>query len=155
MTARMRQRRSDWMAGPQIHCDSRGNYEELQCEGELCYCADPMTGKPTGNLVLIQQIALLPCFGDPRTGHRTHGMGTAGRPFRMPGFRHALVAFHRASAALARSRLTGRRSVIEDRKLASEAGELHDLLAVLITPATIAICTRSFSERRPEDYCKN
>uniref|UniRef100_A0A4D5RKZ0 Putative thyroglobulin type i repeat protein n=1 Tax=Ixodes scapularis TaxID=6945 RepID=A0A4D5RKZ0_IXOSC len=66
MTARKRQRRSDWMAGPQIHCDSRGNYEELQCEGELCYCADPMTGKPTGHLVLIQQISLLPCYDAER-----------------------------------------------------------------------------------------
>ncbi|CAN7938469.1 unnamed protein product [Ixodes hexagonus] len=68
MTARMRERRSDWMAGPQIHCDPRGDYEKLQCEGKLCYCADQITGKPTGHLVLIQQIALLPCYDAKRYG---------------------------------------------------------------------------------------
>ncbi|XP_077482991.1 uncharacterized protein LOC144093463 isoform X2 [Amblyomma americanum] len=62
MTAQRRQGRPDWMAAPQVHCDSRGDFQRLQCRGTLCYCAGRDTGEPTGPLVLIQHLALLSCY---------------------------------------------------------------------------------------------
>ncbi|XP_064471357.1 uncharacterized protein LOC135385774 [Ornithodoros turicata] len=53
---------STWMVEPQIHCDTQGNFKELQCQGVLCYCADPKTGEPQGMVVSIKQLNLLPCY---------------------------------------------------------------------------------------------
>ncbi|XP_049525593.1 uncharacterized protein LOC119456975 isoform X1 [Dermacentor silvarum] len=65
-TAERRQGRADGMAAPQVHCDSRGDFQRLQCQGELCYSARRDTGEPTGPVVLIDHMALLPCYDAKR-----------------------------------------------------------------------------------------
>lgn len=52
---------------------------------------------------------------------------TAGPLVQMPGILQALIAFRRVSAALARSKFTRQRSIIEGRKLALEAEQLKAL----------------------------
>lgn len=44
-----------------LHCDSTGNYEELQCDSGLCWCAEPMTGDLTAPVVPETMMIYLPC----------------------------------------------------------------------------------------------
>lgn len=63
-------------------------------------------------------------------------METAGFFYQMPDLYHALVALYRAVAARARPKLTKRPSVIEEGKLALEAGQLSDLPSELVLSLT-------------------
>ncbi|XP_022235272.1 thyroglobulin-like [Limulus polyphemus] len=58
----------EWMTSPHEHCDSMGNYDELQCKDEICYCADPITGDPMGEATHIAGFHLLSCYNE-----ETHG----------------------------------------------------------------------------------
>ncbi|XP_023332808.1 uncharacterized protein LOC111704718 [Eurytemora carolleeae] len=39
-----------------------GNYEELQCDKERCWCMDPDTGKPLSKVVPETLVKFLPCY---------------------------------------------------------------------------------------------
>ncbi|XP_053676135.1 uncharacterized protein LOC128726356 [Anopheles nili] len=47
-----------------LHCSQNGNYEELQCDQNVCWCADPRTGVqlPGTRAVPEDLWALLPCY---------------------------------------------------------------------------------------------
>lgn len=59
-----------WNTEPHEHCTLDGNYEELQCVGNVCYCSDPITGRHIGQVTLIEYVTLLPCFDEKR--HSKH-----------------------------------------------------------------------------------
>ncbi|KAG8230537.1 hypothetical protein J437_LFUL011539 [Ladona fulva] len=44
-----------------LHCSSNGNYEEMQCDDSLCWCADSTTGLPLAEVVPETMISMLPC----------------------------------------------------------------------------------------------
>lgn len=46
-----------------FHCDSKGNYEPLQCDmvSKQCWCADSMTGDLVSPVVPLRAIRLLSC----------------------------------------------------------------------------------------------
>ena len=44
-----------------LHCTADGNYEELQCDNGLCWCAEPLTGQPTQRVYPESLIFYLPC----------------------------------------------------------------------------------------------
>lgn len=46
-----------------LHCTQNGNYEELQCDSGLCWCADELTGSvQLGTTVVHESLwELLPC----------------------------------------------------------------------------------------------
>lgn len=46
-----------------FHCDSKGNYEKLQCDVEkgLCWCAESLTGTPTTPFVPLVAVKKLFC----------------------------------------------------------------------------------------------
>ncbi|KAJ8966780.1 hypothetical protein NQ314_003318 [Rhamnusium bicolor] len=44
-----------------FHCDSMGNYEKLQCDSGLCWCAEPKTGELTAPIVPEKAMIKLPC----------------------------------------------------------------------------------------------
>ena len=44
-----------------LHCQENGNYEELQCEDEMCYCVDPATGNLYGSRLPEAAMNMLPC----------------------------------------------------------------------------------------------
>lgn len=46
-----------------LHCQRNGNFEELQCSTEICWCADPKTGMRQQNNVVVPRSwwKLLPC----------------------------------------------------------------------------------------------
>lgn len=46
-----------------FHCDSKGNYEKLQCDIEkgLCWCAEPLTGTLTSPFVPLVAVKKLFC----------------------------------------------------------------------------------------------
>ncbi|KAF2356713.1 Thyroglobulin type-1, partial [Trinorchestia longiramus] len=45
-----------------LHCQTNGNYEELQCEDGWCYCVYPNNGTVYGYQMPEPAINLLPCF---------------------------------------------------------------------------------------------
>ncbi|KAG8230535.1 hypothetical protein J437_LFUL011537 [Ladona fulva] len=47
-----------------LHCSSNGNYETLQCDDGLCWCADYKTGLPLYSIVPEKMMNLLPCYQD-------------------------------------------------------------------------------------------
>lgn len=51
-----------WMTEPHEHCTLDGNYEELQCAGKVCFCANPVTGMHKGLVTHIDYLMLLPCY---------------------------------------------------------------------------------------------
>lgn len=67
----------------------------------------------------------------------TDRMGMAGRLSRMPDLQHESVAFLRALAVRARSRLMRRGRVIEGRKLVLDAERPEDRPAVLVVLMTV------------------
>lgn len=44
-----------------IHCDDWGNFEKLQCDQGLCWCADTYTGDPYTPIVPEKLMERLPC----------------------------------------------------------------------------------------------
>lgn len=46
-----------------LHCAQNGNYEELQCERDVCWCADPATGALAENTTMLpfSMWQALPC----------------------------------------------------------------------------------------------
>lgn len=64
-------------------------------------------------------------------------MRTAGHFFGTPGLQRGLVAFGRALAAHARSKLERRQSVVKGRELALGAGRPKDLHVVLVLWVTV------------------
>lgn len=44
-----------------LHCAKNGDYEPLQCDDGMCWCAEPSTGQPTVTPVLEADMKLLPC----------------------------------------------------------------------------------------------
>lgn len=44
-----------------FHCDSMGNFEPLQCDKGLCWCAEPQTGKLVSPIVPEKAFRILPC----------------------------------------------------------------------------------------------
>lgn len=46
-----------------LHCKQNGNYEELQCDDGICWCADPGSGEQkVGTRAVPQQMfTQLPC----------------------------------------------------------------------------------------------
>nr|CAD7459120.1 unnamed protein product [Timema tahoe] len=51
-----------------LHCDSEGNYESLQCDSSLCWCANSQTGEPYTRLVPEKLIKILPCYNQTSVG---------------------------------------------------------------------------------------
>ncbi|XP_046403639.1 uncharacterized protein LOC124169172 [Ischnura elegans] len=45
-----------------LHCSLDGNYEQLQCDDHLCWCADFKTGVPIVEVVPDTMMTLLPCY---------------------------------------------------------------------------------------------
>ncbi|XP_060524613.1 uncharacterized protein LOC132701013 [Cylas formicarius] len=47
-----------------LHCDSMGNYEQLQCDAvsEQCWCVEPKTGDLTSAVVPMKAMIKLPCY---------------------------------------------------------------------------------------------
>ncbi|XP_072947642.1 thyroglobulin-like [Epargyreus clarus] len=45
-----------------LHCATNGNYEPLQCNNGMCWCAQPRTGQPTIAPVPEEDMNLLPCY---------------------------------------------------------------------------------------------
>lgn len=46
-----------------LHCTSNGNYEELQCDRDICWCADPSTGALVEGTIIVPSTMwqALPC----------------------------------------------------------------------------------------------
>lgn len=44
-----------------LHCTTSGDYEPLQCDDGLCWCAEPRTGQPTVIPVPEEDMKRLPC----------------------------------------------------------------------------------------------
>ena len=44
-----------------LHCTETGDYEALQCDQELCWCVNTISGKPISIVVPESLITLLPC----------------------------------------------------------------------------------------------
>jgi len=44
-----------------LHCNEQGNYEELQCNNGVCWCAEEKTGTPTSRILPENMMTLLPC----------------------------------------------------------------------------------------------
>ncbi|XP_049542748.1 uncharacterized protein LOC125955652 [Anopheles darlingi] len=53
-----------------LHCTQNGNYEELQCDSGLCWCADEFTGSvQLGTMVVHESLwTLLPCYNSTLHG---------------------------------------------------------------------------------------
>uniref|UniRef100_A0A182K001 Thyroglobulin type-1 domain-containing protein n=1 Tax=Anopheles christyi TaxID=43041 RepID=A0A182K001_9DIPT len=53
-----------------LHCTQNGNYEELQCDSGLCWCADELTGRvQLGTTVVHESLwQLLPCYNSTLHG---------------------------------------------------------------------------------------
>lgn len=58
------QKENSFMTKPQEHCTASGDFDTLQCIGNLCYCANSITGNIEGRLVLIDHIDKLHCYDE-------------------------------------------------------------------------------------------
>ncbi|XP_075978871.1 uncharacterized protein LOC142978345 [Anticarsia gemmatalis] len=45
-----------------LHCTASGDYEPLQCDDGMCWCAQPSTGQPTVTPVPEADMTRLPCY---------------------------------------------------------------------------------------------
>ncbi|KAJ2944259.1 hypothetical protein O0L34_g18242 [Tuta absoluta] len=45
-----------------LHCTTHGDYEVLQCDDGLCWCAEPKTGQPTVIPLPEEDMKYLPCY---------------------------------------------------------------------------------------------
>lgn len=74
MTCACSRRRADLEAEGRIdvtlHCTPDGNYEELQCDRGVCWCAEPQTGtqQPGTRAVPEDLWTLLPCYNETLHG---------------------------------------------------------------------------------------
>ncbi|XP_041987601.1 uncharacterized protein LOC121739287 isoform X2 [Aricia agestis] len=67
-----------------LHCTANGDYEPLQCDDGLCWCADPGSGQPTVTPVPQADMKLLPCYSAATVGENylrrceslTHALAT-------------------------------------------------------------------------------
>ncbi|KAG6451433.1 hypothetical protein O3G_MSEX007164 [Manduca sexta] len=53
-----------------LHCTANGDYERLQCDDGICWCADPKTGQPTVTPVMEEDMKHLPCYSPLVTGEQ-------------------------------------------------------------------------------------
>jgi hypothetical protein len=44
-----------------LHCNEEGNFEELQCDDGVCWCAEKRTGKPISQILPENMMIMLPC----------------------------------------------------------------------------------------------
>lgn len=44
-----------------LHCTANGDYEPLQCDDGMCWCAQPKTGQPTVSPIPEEDMTRLPC----------------------------------------------------------------------------------------------
>ncbi|KAJ9598155.1 hypothetical protein L9F63_026737, partial [Diploptera punctata] len=44
-----------------LHCNEQGNYETLQCDDGLCWCAEEKSGLPTSRIVPEGMMTMLYC----------------------------------------------------------------------------------------------
>ncbi|XP_059470454.1 uncharacterized protein LOC132193659 [Neocloeon triangulifer] len=51
-----------------LHCTSDGNFDTLQCDSGICWCADEKTGLTLGEVVPQPMIELLPCYNKTVVG---------------------------------------------------------------------------------------
>ncbi|XP_067004429.2 uncharacterized protein [Anabrus simplex] len=51
-----------------IHCTEGGDFDELQCDNHICWCADPRTGNPQTRVVPETMMKLLPCYDETKVG---------------------------------------------------------------------------------------
>ncbi|GBP86892.1 hypothetical protein EVAR_53092_1 [Eumeta japonica] len=53
-----------------LHCTPNGDYEPLQCDSGLCWCAEPKTGHPTVVPVSEDDMRRLPCYSSALIGEQ-------------------------------------------------------------------------------------
>ncbi|KAJ0178400.1 hypothetical protein K1T71_006223 [Dendrolimus kikuchii] len=74
MTCACSRRRSELEASGRkvvsLHCTTTGDYEPLQCDLGMCWCAEPKTGQPTTTPVLEADMKMLPCYSGSVTGEQ-------------------------------------------------------------------------------------
>ncbi|RVE54094.1 hypothetical protein evm_001217 [Chilo suppressalis] len=51
-----------------LHCTRTGDYEPLQCDNGMCWCAEPRTGQPTAGPVPEADMRQLPCYRSSLVG---------------------------------------------------------------------------------------
>ncbi|CAH0761075.1 unnamed protein product [Diatraea saccharalis] len=51
-----------------LHCTRSGDYEPLQCDNGMCWCAEPKTGQPTAGPVPESDMRQLPCYSTSKVG---------------------------------------------------------------------------------------
>ncbi|GFG37486.1 hypothetical protein Cfor_09549 [Coptotermes formosanus] len=51
-----------------LHCDEQGNYEELQCDNGICWCAEEKTGTPFSRILPENMMTMLPCYENANIG---------------------------------------------------------------------------------------
>jgi len=44
-----------------LHCTEQGNYEELQCDDGVCWCAEEKTGTAISRILPENMMQMLPC----------------------------------------------------------------------------------------------
>jgi hypothetical protein len=44
-----------------LHCNEQGNYEELQCDDGVCWCAEEKTGRPISRILPENMMTMLAC----------------------------------------------------------------------------------------------
>ncbi|XP_013190658.1 uncharacterized protein LOC106135032 [Amyelois transitella] len=74
MTCACSRRRAELEAagnrGVTLHCTRSGNYEPLQCDYGMCWCAQPRTGQPTTIPVPESEIQHLTCYNPAILGEQ-------------------------------------------------------------------------------------
>ncbi|XP_021934500.1 uncharacterized protein LOC110837046 [Zootermopsis nevadensis] len=51
-----------------LHCNEQGNYDELQCDDGMCWCAEERTGTPISRILPENMMTMLPCYDKELTG---------------------------------------------------------------------------------------
>jgi len=51
-----------------LHCNEQGNYEELQCDNGVCWCAEEKTGTPISRILPENMMTMLPCYENASLG---------------------------------------------------------------------------------------
>ncbi|XP_056640131.1 uncharacterized protein LOC130447368 isoform X1 [Diorhabda sublineata] len=66
MTCACSRRKAELMADGRsfvaFHCNDLGNFEKLQCDSGVCWCAEEKTGEPTSIIVPEKAMFKLPCY---------------------------------------------------------------------------------------------
>ncbi|KAK4316469.1 hypothetical protein Pmani_012371 [Petrolisthes manimaculis] len=53
-----------------LHCAVNGNYDELQCENDWCYCIDPLNATLLGLRLPMEAVSRLPCYNETLMGEK-------------------------------------------------------------------------------------